>query len=284
MGHCWPLPCARSLCSCCLLCSLMHLPAGGAGYANKCHVSWPKGLSTTDPGGAVADSKVFLKTLFNGIAGTISEEEKKTIDEACQAETSDVKCAPSTYGERTVEDLWNNPRFEFGPGSVFVDIGAGIGKIVLDAVLLRNASRGIGIEVSAERHEKACTAMDRWRAMLPGTAHEGGSSDSPSVCGAECSRRLSYGAGEITSLKASALDPESIAVLREATHVLIFATCFPQGLLADLERTLLQELPAGAIVSVTPFHTWGDLRVGGRRFRFLRGPPPMMELLENGEL
>ena len=57
----------------------------------------------------------------------------------------------------------------------------------------------------------------------------------------------------------------------QISQVFCFAVCFPRNVLAELEVALLEELPPGAVVYVSPIHVWGQARVRGRRFELVEG-------------
>lgn len=268
------------------------LSGSGDALAGRCVADWPAGLleaaaqAEYEDGGANA----LLETLFSGIDGheRIPPAEQASIDALWTQDAN--RCSTSTYGEREVEDVFNHPLFTFGPNSVFVDVGGGVGRAALPAVLLYNATRGVSLEISASRHAKACQAIGRWRAMLPSELDKKRSGDLlPASCGAECRRRLVYGGGKVEAWQASALDARVAGLFSVATHVFIYGTCFPTKLLSDIEPTLLQQLRWRAVLYVTtPFsHQWGRVRAGGRRFRLRRArahPPgsgsvPLMELV-----
>lgn len=230
--------------------------------ARACTTSWPGGKEMAPSESAAPIMDVLLprehELIAAGAEVTLPKEEEAAIDAGWDGDN----CAPSTYGE-SGQHLGLDA-FGLGEGSVFVDIGAGVGQAVLKAVLVHHATRGIGIEISASRHAFACKAYDKW-ASLP-----------QALCGTECARRLQK-PGTLEAIQASALDEEALAPLKEATHVFVYALCFPNALAKALEIALLERLPSKALVYTDPLffdriatppsrHRWGQAEVNGRRF------------------
>merc|ERR1711924_76349 len=88
------------------------------------------------------------------------------------------------------------------------------------------------------------------------------------------------------SIHASVLETEALAALSQATHVFIYALCFPNELAKKLETALLQRLPSEAKVYMEPLffdristppsrHRWGQAVVAGRRFIRISDTPFM---------
>ena len=68
---------------------------------------------------------------------------------------------------------WSRMRASLGPEHIFVDVGSGVGKLVLALPLLTNVARAVGIEVEPVRHQRAQDALrDATRRGLL-TAEEG---------------------------------------------------------------------------------------------------------------
>lgn len=78
----------------------------------------------------------------------------------------------ATYGElMPTATLRMLAALELGPKDVFVDLGSGVGKVVMLAAMATSAGRAIGIELS--RHRVACArralaAAERTDAIAPG--------------------------------------------------------------------------------------------------------------------
>jgi len=106
------------------------------------------------------------------------------------------------------------------------DLGAGLGRPTLRAVLLHGASAGVGVELSATRWRSGCTALR------------------------QLDRRLAMPAARPQSLSPARVElhlGDALgADVSDATHVLFFATCFPAEMLRWMQKKLLEELPSGA--------------------------------------
>lgn len=135
-------------------------------------------------------------------------------------------CKPSTYLSLPVDEVFAHSAFALQPGrSRVYDLGAGLGRPVLRAVLIGGAAAGVGVEVSATRWRAGCRALRQLSWLLA-------ASPRPTRQPREALVELRLG----DALEANVSD---------ATHVLLFATCFPPEPLAALQRKLLRELPDG---------------------------------------
>jgi hypothetical protein len=127
------------------------------------------------------------------------------------------------YGELSWSGSWDliglaKPR----EGDVFVDMGSGLGKMVLSAAMTRRFKECRGVEILPELHEKATAALGRLRdavgeeafAMLPPTR-------------LECGDMLA-------------------ADVADADIVYCFATCFSPEIVGALEAKLAAEMKPGA--------------------------------------
>ena len=67
-----------------------------------------------------------------------------------------------TYGElmpaATVQLI---DALHLGPGDVFVDLGSGVGKVVVTAALRSRVGRAVGVELANRRHEQALEVVGR---------------------------------------------------------------------------------------------------------------------------
>lgn len=97
-----------------------------------------------------------------------------------------------------------------GPGDVFVDLGSGVGKVVLQVALAVPGVRCIGIEIDGARHASACEALRRAEA-----------------CGLLEPGRCVLHHGDIRQ-----------ADLGNATVLFAHSTCFPAKMLGALARRI----------------------------------------------
>jgi len=95
-------------------------------------------------------------------------------------------------------------------GDVFVDLGSGVGKVVLQVALAVPGVRCIGIEIDGDRHASACEALRRAEA-----------------CGALEPGRCVLLHGDIRR-----------ADLGSATVLFAHATCFPAAMLGSVARRI----------------------------------------------
>lgn len=145
------------------------------------------------------------------------------------AANASTMCAPSTYLSLPVDDVLTHQDFGLVPGASRVyDLGAGLGKTILRAVLLHGAAAGVGIELSETRWRAGCGALLQLDMLLGDPALRPRNRPAATV--------------ELRLGDALRADVDVTA----ATHVLLFATCFPGAVLEDLQSKLLRELPGGA--------------------------------------
>jgi len=156
--------------------------------------------------------------------------EVEEIDEPARSSANASACAPSTYVPLPVDEVLLHPGFGVRPGggAAVHDLGAGLGRPTLRAVLLHGASAGVGVELSASRWRAGCSALRRLDVLL--------SSPSRRPRGRPLARAELH------------LGDALRADVSGATHVLLFATCFPAETLRALQQKLLEELPRGARV------------------------------------
>mmetsp|Transcript_14881 Transcript_14881/g.42706 ORF Transcript_14881/g.42706 Transcript_14881/m.42706 type:complete len:278 (+) Transcript_14881:36-869(+) len=153
--------------------------------------------------------------------------EAQQINAPALANANASSCLPSTYVPLPVDEVLSHPGFG-GMGAVVHDLGAGLGRPTLRAVLLHGASAGVGVELSSTRWREGCSALRTLGRRLAGAAER--PRDRPTA-------RVELRLGDAL-----------LADVSGATRVLLFATCFPAEVVQTLQRKLLEELPDGARV------------------------------------
>jgi hypothetical protein len=126
------------------------------------------------------------------------------------------------YGELTsvgVRQLIRATRL--GADDVFVDLGSGVGKVVLRIALAVPGVRCIGMEIDGARHANACEALRRAEA-----------------CGALEPGRCVFQHGDIRQ-----------ADLGNATVLFAHSTCFPAAMLGGLARRIAAQDRAMTLVT-----------------------------------
>ena len=121
------------------------------------------------------------------------------------------------YGELDLKGAWDLLKM-VSPSGVFVDLGSGLGKIVIAAALLDVFDECRGVEILPELHAEATVATRR--AQTDPRAHL-----SP----------ISLSCGDMLATDIS-----------DADVVYVFATCFPPDLMTALETKLQSEMKRGA--------------------------------------
>lgn len=172
---------------------------------------------------------------------------RKELREIDKNSTDDKACKPSTFAEMNALRLFEDPHFAFTADDVYVDLGSGVGKSAIGAVLFFNASRAIGIELSKSRFDKTCDAIGRTRNALHGVK-----------CGPHCRERARRG-GRVEFVHANMLDYDLSEI--RPTRVSVFTSCFPKKVQKMLQKKLLAELPLDAVIYAPGLKVWDDRTV-----------------------
>lgn len=175
--------------------------------------------------------------------GQLSRKELRVIDK----NSTDSSCKPSTFAEMNALRLFEDSHFAFTPDDVYVDLGSGVGKSALGAVLFFNATRAIGIELSKARFDKTCEAIGRVRNALHGVK-----------CGPHCRERARR-AGRVEFVHTNILDYDLSEI--RPTRVSVFTSCFPKKVQKLLQKKLLAELPLDAVIYAPGLKVWDDRTV-----------------------
>lgn len=213
---------------------LYHGARGGYSEADdRCRFTlWP---GSAPGAGALEDIPALLKGAFAFTQEfeRLPPEEVEAIDRpADRGEDIEgaAKCKPSTFLSLPVEDILRHKDFDVRPNRspLVLDLGAGFGRPLLEAVLAHGAGEGLGVELSPTRWRKGCAALRQLDHML-----------------ARPERRPANRTASVELRLGDALQAD----VAGASHVLLFGTCFPAPVLEGLQRKLLTELPAGARVA-----------------------------------
>jgi len=133
-----------------------------------------------------------------------------------------------TYGEilpASIDVLF--ARIKPTTDDVFVDLGSGLGKVVLQTFLNTPVKESRGIEVIPALHQKAHAAADKMRSDLPALFQHG--------------RKLSLILGDFLASN-----------LSDATVVLIGSPCFGPSILDAIARLIDQTLTIHTVFSLRP--------------------------------
>ncbi|NGZ86562.1 histone methylation protein DOT1-like protein [Duganella aceris] len=140
------------------------------------------------------------------------------------------------------------------PGGVMVDLGSGLGKVVMSAALTLPFTRCIGVELLGYRHRMA---QERLRQLL--ALAQQGLASLPAPLAPETPLTLPVGAPATgrhlhdLAARIAFIESDMFKVdVRGASLVFLYSTCF--GPLMDaLGEKLARELPVGALVSTTTY-------------------------------
>jgi hypothetical protein len=198
--------------------------------------------------------------------GNENENEDDDDDDVLKDKQDPPVLKPSTYGEVTpkgARQLFHqmgilkkqHHRQETNKNNndenslVFMDLGSGAGKLVIQACLeLPHLRRAVGVELSPTRHQAAMTAKHRLKLLhhpvtnnnqlLPPQLHE--NSRPPQRDKQQQQRRRPY--YDDASLQLIEDDLLN-ADLSDATHIYVASLCFPPKLMRQLQDKLQQEAP-----------------------------------------
>mmetsp|Transcript_119324 Transcript_119324/g.337547 ORF Transcript_119324/g.337547 Transcript_119324/m.337547 type:complete len:300 (-) Transcript_119324:131-1030(-) len=180
--------------------------------------------------GALQDSGVLLEWAFSQVDEfrPVPTAERLHIDAPALNVTDASTCKPSTYLSIPIGEVLEHQGFGFGPSAHVHDLGAGFGRPVMQAVLAHGAAAGLGVELSETRWRTGCDALRRLDFLL-----------------AKASRRPKNMSVAVVELRRGDMLDADVS---DATHVFIFATCFPASVVVALQEKLMRELPLGARV------------------------------------
>lgn len=161
------------------------------------------------------------------------------------------------YGEMQrfeLENYFDAVRPHLAPGGIMVDLGSGLGKVVMTAALTLPFSRCIGVELMNYRHR---LAQERLVRLL--TLTRQGLDALPTPLKPDAPLRLPSGqmvnGRHLLELGARLVFIENDMFkvdVRGASLVFVYSTCF--GPLMDaLSNKLARELPEGALVTTTTY-------------------------------
>lgn len=192
--------------------------------------------------GSEADALGWLVSVYNRHeerALNISQKDKAYIRAAATriGKTAPIECDEDSYGEIPQESavkLFAHPLIHLQPGETFGDLGSGLGQLVVDAVLIGNAKRAVGVELSTTRYTESCGALSEISGSLP-TKHAGG-------------WRAERHEGLVEMREGDIMEIED-SVLQDLNVVYVANLCFRQDLLAAVMQKLGHALPAGARVA-----------------------------------
>jgi len=114
----------------------------------------------SDPGSV----RAILRQLYRGVDGfEIDGRQERRIVRARSS---------ATYGEiMPTATIHLIDALELGPDDVFVDLGSGVGKVVVTAALRSDVKRAVGVELATDRHQRAAAvvlAAERDGVLAPG--------------------------------------------------------------------------------------------------------------------
>jgi len=180
--------------------------------------------------------------LQNGMLPALAPEQRRAFGHRVLAQIGDdelrqwlVDDAGLVYGEFTPQELqnyWQAVSPWVPPDAMMVDMGSGLGKVVLSAVLALPLGQVHGVELLPYRH---AMAMERRERML--------------AAGAAVDRAQAEALGARIALHQADFFKVDV---RNAALVFIYSTCIA-SLMDALAAKLARELQQGALVSTTTF-------------------------------
>ena len=166
----------------------------------------------------------YAETLFNHLYGNI-----KGYEVSSKARTdSGLDTSNFLYGElpfETAKQIFEkaNPK----PDGVMIDLGSGTGRVVLEAYLITNFKKTIGVELLAGLHNKACEVKQEFETNIK-----------PQITKDLEGRQLEFVQGDIFKFDC-----------READFIFMNHPIKDSDLFLQLEEKLLNELKPGTKIA-----------------------------------
>lgn len=153
-----------------------------------------------------------------------------------------IQCNEDAYGEIPQESaikMFSHPLVGLRSNELFVDLGSGLGRLVIDAAVFASVHRALGVELSHTRHNASCQAVQEVSHAMPAIPGSGW--------------RASRHNSKVEFLEADILKLDD-ELLHDAGVVYVASLCFRTELLAKVREKLDRCLPTGArIVSLKAF-------------------------------
>lgn len=188
------------------------------------------------------DADTWLASIYNrhqDKAFNISQVDKASISAAAtrMGKVPQIECSEDSYGEISQESaakLFSHPLIHMQAGETFGDLGSGLGQLVVDAVLVGNAKRAVGIELSSDRYSESCSALSEIKNQMPESKQTGWRADRHTG---------------LVELREGDIMETQDAMLKELNVVYLANLCFRNDLLAAVMQKLNHALPAGARIA-----------------------------------
>lgn len=193
----------------------------------------PKSTAELEHRKAVDD--FLTRNAWPNIAG-YEEADRAVVDvQMSKRDKEGFKPKPSTYGETT--PLGARQLFHYmgmtsdgldNEDIVFVDMGSGVGKLVMQVYLeLPRISRSIGIELAPLRHQAAVKA---WSELEP--------------VAKKIRAEIPIGGGPISEADLELINGDfRESDLSEATHIYISSLCFTEDMMYQIAKKIEQDAP-----------------------------------------
>jgi hypothetical protein len=181
--------------------------------------------------------KVFAKQEESSY--NIPDQDKKMIVDSAVRFSKEpaIECSEDSYGEilqTSASKLFAHPLVQLKPGETFADLGSGLGQLVMDAVIVGEAKRSVGVELSQSRSKEACSALQEVSKAMPVTQ----------LSGWRAARHESQ-----TEIFSGDLFGLTDAFVKELNVVYVANLCFRPAMLEALAKKLDKALPEGARVA-----------------------------------
>lgn len=156
--------------------------------------------------------------------------------------TPAIQCTEDEYGEIPQESalqLLSDPMVNLRSEETFLDMGSGLGRLVVDAAVFGGIHRSVGVELSPARHSASCSALREVSAAMPVKRGSGWRAE-------RHESQVDFFQGDIQKIDRD--------ILREANVVYLASLCFRTELLVNIQHELEQTLPSGArVLTLTAF-------------------------------
>jgi hypothetical protein len=212
-------------------------PTGALSVAPKpgpqeCHAELPIPRDARERNAA---EKVLLKVLPDFNEGRFSDFDVVNKVQKQTRSTAPGGCQEDAYGELPIHmarELFKHVALK--QNDTFADLGSGLGKLPTAAVVLGGAKRALGVELSKERHRKACIGLQNISTALRKEFAAGSGSDVRAT-------------GQVTLRQGDFLKED----FHQTTVIYAASICFRDALMNQMGKKLGSEMVAGSRVAVS---------------------------------
>jgi len=210
----------------------------------RCTGSFQSGVASD----SIADAASYLEGAYaealDSAHKKLPEADQRAIRNAANASGPPdiISCSEDAYGEippSSAAALFQHEALRLDRGDVLFDLGAGLGGLAVDAALLGNARRAIGVEISSKRMELGCNVLRRVQGDVQG------------LTSARTKQTIGKHSNSVELREGDLFGTQD---LERATVVYVASLCFREAMMSRLAAMLLHRLrPGTRVISLKSF-------------------------------